>query len=222
MHNMMNDMLKIKSAIEHTILKPDTTVADIERICNEAMLYHFAAVCVPPYFLDDAVSILNGTQIEIVTVVAFPFGYNSIMSKFEETEDALQRGADHIDAVVNIAAIKNNDWETVENEIETLTKLVHSEGKSIKIIGETGILSEVEIELLCKIINDYNVDYFKTSTGINVPGANVETVELLRKNLKPSVKIKASGGIKTLEFALELLQAGAFRLGTSSGVALVS
>lgn len=218
----MTETQKLQASIEHTILKPDTTVADVEKLCKEAMQFHFAAVCVPPYFIEDAVSVLEGTQIEVATVVAFPFGYNSLMSKFEETEDALQRGAHHIDVVANIAALKNNDWETVENEIETLTKLVHSEGNVIKIIGETGILSEVEIELLCKIINEHNADYFKTSTGIQVPGASVETVELLRKNLNPSVKIKASGGIKTKEFALELLQAGAHRLGTSSGVALLS
>ncbi|MBC8046040.1 MAG: deoxyribose-phosphate aldolase, partial [Fimbriimonadaceae bacterium] len=199
----MSEILKLKGAIEHTILKPDIIIADIERICNEAMIHKFAAVCIPPYFVDDALSILDGTQIEVATVVAFPFGYNSTISKFEETEDALSRGAHHIDVVANIAAIKNNDWETVENEIETLSKLVHSDGKIIKVIGETAILSEVEIELLCKIVNDYNVDYFKTSTGINVPGATVEIVELLRKNLKPQIKIKASGGIKTKEFALE-------------------
>ncbi|MFN0274382.1 MAG: deoxyribose-phosphate aldolase [Chitinophagales bacterium] len=218
----MNEVLTVKSAIEHTFLKPDTGVADIERICKESMVYNFAAVCVPPYFIEDAVAILEGTQVEVVTVVAFPFGYNSMMSKFEETEDVLRRGADHVDIVTNIAAIKNNDWETVENEIEMLTKLVHNEGKIIKIIGETGILSEVEIELLCKIINEHKADFFKTSTGINVPGASVEIIELLRKNLLPSIKIKASGGIKTLEFALELMHAGASRLGTSSGVALVS
>jgi deoxyribose-phosphate aldolase len=196
-------------------------MADIERLCKEAMQFHFAAVCVPPYFTEDAALLLDGTQVEVVTVVAFPFGYNSIMSKFEETEDVLQRGAAHVDVVANIAAIKNNDWDIVENEVETLAKLIHREGRVMKLIGETGLLSEIELELLCKIVNDYDVDYFKTSTGINAPGASVETVAFLRENLKPSIKIKASGGIKTKDFALALLQAGAHRLGTSSGVALV-
>lgn len=218
----MSDIIRLKNAIEHTYLKPDATAADIEKLCAEAIAHNFAAVCVPPYFADDALAILTDREIEVATVVAFPFGYNSTISKFEETEDALHKGVHHIDVVANIAAIKNNDWETVENEIETLTKLVHSEGRIIKVIGETGLLTEVEIELLCKILNEHKADYFKTSTGINAPGASVETVELLRKNLRSTIKIKASGGIKTREFALELLQAGADRLGTSSGVALIS
>ncbi|MBC8173221.1 MAG: deoxyribose-phosphate aldolase [Chitinophagales bacterium] len=215
-------MIKLREAIEHTVLKPDTTIAHIEKVCKEAIQYHFAAVCIPPYFLSDAIDLLMETEIEVATVVGFPFGYNSTIAKFEETEYALLRGAHHIDAVTNIAAIKNNDWETVEDEIETLTKLVHTENRVIKIIAETGLLNEIEIELLCKIANDYKIDYMKTSTGVSKTGATVDVVKLLRKNLHPLIKIKASGGITSKEFALELIAAGADRLGTSSGVELVS
>lgn len=218
----MQEDIKLHSFIEHTNLKPDCSAAEIEKLCTEAMQFHFAGVCVSPYYADLAVQILNGTEIEIISVVGFPFGYSNTMSKFEETEDLLSRGVDHLDIVCNITAIKNNDWELIENEIETLSKLIHSEGKIIKVIAETGLLSEIEIELLCNIANEHAIDYVKTSTGINAPGADLDTIKLLRKNLNKSVKIKASGGIKTKDFALELVAAGANRLGTSAGPALIA
>ena len=158
----MADIFKIRNAIELTNLKPDASLIDIQNLCAQAMQQHFAAVCISPYFISDAIQFLGDSTIEIVTVVGFPFGYNSTIAKFEEVEEALALGVHHIDVVCNIAAIKNNDWETVENEIETLTKLIHAENRVIKIIAETGLLNEVEIELLCKIANDYKVDYVKT------------------------------------------------------------
>lgn len=215
-------MENLNKYIEHTALKPDLTIAEVQQICEDAIKYHFAAVCVPTYFLGDVVPILSDTGIEIVTVIGFPYGYSSIISKFEEAEDALAKGADHLDMVINIAAVKNNDWDTVENEIETITKLVHADNKIIKIIIETGLMSEIEIDLICKIANEFNVDYVKTSTGVNGPGADVETIRNLREALKPKIRIKASGGIKTQTFAEELIEAGADRIGTSKGVELMS
>ncbi len=217
----MSQTLSLNSYLEHTALKPDLTVAEVQQLCNDAMKYHFAGVCVPPYFIDDVVEILNGTGIDIVTVVGFPMGYSSIISKFEETEEALHKGADHIDMVINIAAVKNGDWDTVENELETITRLVHADRKIVKVIAETGLMSEVELELICRIANEAGIDYLKTSTGMNGTGATLEAVQNMRSLLKPTIKIKASGGIKTKAFALQLIEAGASRIGASKSVEMM-
>ena len=150
-------MENLNKYIEHTALKPDLTIAEVQKLCEEAMQYHFAGVCVPTYFLGDVVPILADTGIDVVTVIGFPYGYSSLISKFEE--------------------------------IETITKLVHAENKVMKIIIETGLMSEIEIDLICKIANEFNVDYVKTSTGVNGPGADVETIRNLREALKAKIKI---------------------------------
>lgn len=212
---------QLNQYIEHTILRPDTNLVDIDQICNEAMLYDFAGVCVPPYYVAAAAEILAETPVEIITVVGFPYGYSCTMAKLEELEDAIRKGAHHLDVVINIAAVKSNDWETVENEIETLTRLTHLEGRIIKIIAETGLMSDIELDLICKIANNAGIDYLKTSTGINGTGATVETIQTIRELLDPAIKIKASGGIRTKEFALELIEAGANRIGASKSVEMM-
>ena len=217
----MSSNILLNKYIEHTILRPDTTILEVEQICHEALKYQFAGVCVPSYFLESAVELLTDTGIDIVTVIGFPYGYNSLMSKFEEAEDAINRGADHLDMVINIAAVKNNDWETVENEIDTINRLVKRENKIFKLIAETGLMSEIELELICKIANDLKIDYLKTSTGVNGAGANMEVVTAMREMLDKSIKIKASGGIRTRTAALELIEAGADRIGASKSVEMM-
>lgn len=219
---MSETILRLRTAIEHTILKPDTIPADIQRICREAAEYGFAAVCVPPYYVTDAAELLQESAVELATVIGFPYGYSSLMAKFEEAEDALAQGADHLDVVINIAAVKAGDWDTINNEMDMLTRLVHTEGKVIKYIAETGLMTEIETDLICRMANDHGIDYLKTSTGVNGPGASVEQVTSLRKLLRADIRIKASGGIRTREDAIALLDAGADRLGTSSGVALMA
>ncbi len=214
-------MIQLNKYIEHTILRPDTTLAEVQQVCSEALNYDFAGVCIPPYYVSEAAEILSGTNVGIITVIGFPYGYSSTISKFEEAEDAMHRGAHHLDMVINIAAIKNNDWELVETEIETLTKLVHSENRIIKVIAETGLMSEIEIDLICKIANNTGVDYLKTSTGVNGQGATISTVKLLRESLNKQIKIKASGGIRTKEAALDLIEAGANRIGASKSVEMM-
>ena len=218
----MSHPLPLNTFIEHTILKPDLTISEVQKLCSEAVQFSFAGICVPPYFVQDAVDILSGTGIDIVTVIGFPYGYSSTISKFEEAEEALHKGADHLDVVINIAAVKNNDWDTVENEIETLTRLVHAENKIIKVIAETGMMSEVELDLICKVANNAGIDYLKTSTGVNGPGATLEAVLNMRSALSKSIRIKASGGIRTAEFARELIKAGANRIGASKSVDMMS
>jgi deoxyribose-phosphate aldolase len=218
----MSSNILLNKYIEHTILKPDATIQEVEQICHEALKYQFAGVCVPAYFLETAVELLKDTDIDIVTVIGFPYGYNSLMSKFEEAEDAIHRGAQHIDMVINIAAVKNNDWDTVENEIDTIFRLAKRENCVFKLIAETGLMSEIELELICKIANELKIDYLKTSTGVNGPGADVEVVTSLREMLDKDIRIKASGGIKTKESALELIAAGADRIGASRGVDMMA
>ncbi|MEZ5014624.1 MAG: deoxyribose-phosphate aldolase [Chitinophagales bacterium] len=215
-------MISLHNYIEHTALKPDLTIADVDALCAEAVQHVFAGVCVPAYFVPRVNEILGGTSIDIVTVIGFPYGYNSIMSKYEEAEDAMHAGAIHLDMVVHIAAVKNGDWDTVQNEIATITRLAHAEGRILKLIAETGVLSEVELDLVINIANEAGVDYLKTSTGVNGPGANVDIVKYLRSKCAPGMQIKASGGIRTKADAIALIEAGANRLGTSKSIDIIN
>lgn len=208
--------------IDHTILKPDCSLAEIKKCCDEAVQYQFAAVCVPPYYVKDAVASLEKSTVKISTVVGFPMGYATTPAKVEEIKRAIDEGADELDAVINLCAVKNKNWNHVKNEVETLTTACHMKGKILKLILETGLLSEEEILRLCKISSDVGVDFVKTSTGINAAGASPQIVRFLRKNLPSDIKIKASGGIRDRNFAEELISCGADRLGSSAGVAIVN
>lgn len=206
---------------EHTILKPDTTHDEVERVCQEALQHHFAGVCVPPYFLEQAADLLQDSDVELVTVIGFPYGYNATMGKFEEMEDAMYNGALHLDVVLNIPAVKNGNWDYVQTELETLTRLAHSEDRIIKVIAESGMMSEVELDLIIRIANEVGIDYLKTSTGMNGTGATTDAVEQMRKGLKSGIRIKASGGIRTRAAAIELIELGADRIGASASVAIM-
>lgn len=212
--------MDIHKAIEHTILKPDCTLDDIRRVCEEAVQYNFYGVCVPPYFVKEAARLLN-EQAKVVTVVGFPMGYSNVPAKVEEIKRALDEEADEIDAVVNICAIKSNNWNYIKNEVDSLARAVSMRGKVMKLIIETGLLTKAEMKQVIKIAEDNDVQFIKTSTGFNGEGATVEIVKFLRENLNPKVKIKASGGIKSFEMAEKLIQAGADRIGTSTGVQIV-
>jgi deoxyribose-phosphate aldolase len=207
--------------IEHTLLKPDCTTEDITLLCQQALEQNFVAVCVPPYFVQLAKKILNNSPVKIVTVVGFPFGYNTVSSKVEEVKKAINSGANEIDMVMNIAALKSKDISTLQNDIQSVVTACQLQNRICKVIIETGNLTEDELKLACKICVDCEADYVKTSTGYGLSGASLETVELMRKILPTRVKIKASGGIKNRKFAQELIQAGANRIGTSSGMAIL-
>jgi deoxyribose-phosphate aldolase len=214
-------MHKIAPYIDHSILKPDTTSEQIKQLCQEATTHSFVAVCVPPYFVSLANDILTESNVKIATVIGFPFGYSSIAAKVEEAKRAIEDGAVELDVVVNIAAIKDARWNYVQNELDILTTTCHLQDKKIKIIFETGLLSETEIIKLCQIATAIGADFIKTSTGFSSAGANVETIQLMKNNVPNSIKIKASGGIRTLAEAELMIEAGADRIGTSSGVAMV-
>lgn len=213
--------MSLAQFIDHTILKNTTTIADVDKICEEAVHYSFAAVCVPPYFVSDARKLLENSAVKVATVIGFPFGYHHYKTKLEETNIAIEEGADELDVVMNIAAFKSNDLAYVETEIGVLSKLTSDKSKTLKVIIESGVLSDEEIVRCCEIYQHYPVQFLKTSTGFGGEGASVHAVQLMRKHLPASIQIKASGGIRTAEFAQQLIDAGATRLGCSAGIAIV-
>lgn len=213
--------MKLNQYIDHTILKPTTLIADIEKLCAEAKEYQFAAVCVPPNFVKKAKSLLEGSTVKVSTVIGFPFGYSAVEAKIAEIVLAIVDGADELDVVINISAIKNNDWQYLADEINHIMPIIRSKNKVIKVIIESGVLTDDEIIKCCDIYGLAGIDYLKTSTGYAEKGASVEAVKLFRKHLPAHVQIKASGGIRDYAFAKQLVDAGATRLGCSAGVAIV-
>ena len=213
--------MKLNSYIDHTILKPTTLMSDIEKLCSEAKEYSFAAVCVPPNFVKKAKELLVGSSVKIATVIGFPFGYSAVEAKIAEILLAIVDGVDELDVVINISAIKNNDWLYLANEINHIMPIIRSNGKVVKIIIESGVLTDEEIIKCCEIYGLAGIDYLKTSTGYAEKGASVEAVSLFRLHLPAHVQIKASGGIRDYAFAKQLIDAVATRLGCSAGVAIV-
>ncbi|HXB95002.1 MAG TPA: deoxyribose-phosphate aldolase [Puia sp.] len=210
-------MSELASYIDHTILKPTTTHIDINKICAEVRQYGFATACVPPPF----VSLARQSGVRVATVIGFPFGYSVIKAKSAEVEQALEDGADELDVVINLIALKEGDWSLLEAEMLTLMRQVHAAGRLVKVIVESGLLTDAEIVRCCGLYGGMGVDFLKTSTGYAEKGATVETVRLMREHLPSSVRIKASGGIRSYAFARQLIDAGALRLGCSASVEIV-
>ena len=211
-------MSKLATYIDHTILKPTTSHIEINRICKEALEYGFAAVCVPPPF----VVLARSTGVRTATVIGFPFGYSAWRAKLAEVEQALADGADELDIVINLVALKSGDWSGLEVEMRALTGPIHGAGRLIKVIIESGVLTDEEIIRCCELYGGIGVDFVKTSTGYAEKGATVEAVRLMRAHLPSNVRIKASGGIRTYALARQLIDAGADRLGCSASVAIVN
>ncbi len=213
--------MQIASYIDHTLLKPTAVESDIVKICQEAAAFGFAAVCIPPPYVSRARALLSPTNVKVATVIGFPFGYSAIEAKVAETVLAIVDEADEIDMVINLIALKNNDWGYLEREIIPLIDICRQKEKILKVIIESGILTDDEIVKCCELYTRHNVHFLKTSTGYAEKGASIDAVKLFRKNLPPSIKIKASGGIRTYDFAKQLIDAGADRLGCSASVAIV-
>ncbi len=213
--------MPIAHFIDHTVLKPTTILGDIEKICDEALEYGFAAVCIPPYYVSDAFKLLKDKKPRVATVIGFPFGYHHYLSKIAETDKALRDGAHEIDMVMNLAAFKSNDMAWLETEIKEISSLVSENNAVLKVIIESGILNEEEIIKCCHLYRNYPVHFLKTSTGYAEKGASVAAVKIMRANLPSHIQIKASGGIRDYNFASELIQAGATRLGCSASVEIV-
>lgn len=215
----MSDLSKF---IEHTILKPDTSIAEVRRVCEEAKRYEFAGVCVPPLFVREARRLISeDTRIRVATVVGFPMGYSAIPAKSEEIKRALEEGADDIDAVINIAAVKSDNWNHAKHDIEGLALATHMRGRTLKLILECGLLTRKEIEKVCELAAEARVAWLKTGTGFHGFPATPEMVRQLRSVAPDGIKIKAAGGIRTAENARALIEAGADRLGTSASLTIV-
>jgi deoxyribose-phosphate aldolase len=207
--------------IDHTLLRPTATVDDVRRLCREARDHAMAAVCLFPHYVGLAREILRNTRIKIATVIAFPCGVTFTEIKAAEMRAAAARGADEADFVINIAQLKSGDDAAVETEMQFLSDASRGLGVLSKFIIETGYLNDDEKLRVCRIANRVRPDFMKTSTGYGPAGARVEDVKLMRAALLPEIQIKASGGIRSHREALALLQAGASRIGTSSGVVIV-
>jgi deoxyribose-phosphate aldolase len=213
---------EVARAIDHTNLKPDSTIAEIELLCAEALEYNFASVCVLPYYVNLCKKILTATNMRITTVAGFPLGAFEMGTKAKSAESSINSGADEIDMVINIAALKNKDFSFVEADIAEVVRICKSSGKTSKVIIETCLLTESEKVAITKIVGDSGADYIKTSTGFSKSGAIVSDIVLINAIKPANLKIKASAGIRTAKFALELIGAGAERIGTSSGVEIMN
>jgi deoxyribose-phosphate aldolase len=206
--------------IDHTLLRPDGLVADFEKLCHEAIAHSFYSVCIPPYYISLAKKLLRGTDVKVCTVIGFPHGLNDSPTKVFEIQRAFDCGADEFDVVLNISALKSGEDRAVKNELISLVKA--AQGKPLKVILETSLLTDAEKILACRLCDEAGAAFVKTSTGFAKGGATVEDVKLMRESVGPKVQVKASGGIRDRETALAMIAAGATRLGTSQGIAIIS
>jgi deoxyribose-phosphate aldolase len=211
----------IAKLIDHTLLRPEATRADILQLCREAREYNFASVCLNAYWVPLASSELAGSQVKVCTVVGFPLGATSTEAKLFETEAALRAGAQEIDMVQNVGALRGDDDRAVEEEIGLVAAACHRHGAIVKVILETALLSDDQKIAASKLAQMAGADFVKTSTGFGSSGATVHDVELMRRAVGPEMGVKASGGIRTLEDLLKMLAAGATRIGASASVKIV-
>lgn len=213
--------MKYAKLIDHTLLKADTKKDAIVTLCEEAKQHDFASVCVNPTWVETAAQILNGTDVKVCTVIGFPLGANTPETKAFETTDAITKGATEVDMVINIGALKDKNDELVERDIRAVVEA--AKGKAlVKVIIETCLLTEEEKIRACELSVKAGADFVKTSTGFSTGGATVEDIALMRKTVGPDIGVKASGGVRDANGMDAMVQAGATRIGTSSGVLLVS
>ena len=216
---MRSDM-SFSKYFDHTLLKPETTLQQIQQLCAEATTYHFFSVCIPPYYVKTAKECLEHSDVKVCTVVGFPLGHATTATKAFETQDAINNGAQEIDMVLNISALKNNHDSFVLEDIQAVVQSAN--GNIVKVILETCLLSDEEIIRACHLAQQAGAHFVKTSTGFSKAGATVEHIALMRKTVGPDFGVKASGGIRNKKIAEQLIAAGASRLGASASVDIVS
>lgn len=213
-------MSNIASMIDHTALKPELTKEDILKLCEEAKEYQFASVCVNPTWVKTAAEVLKGTDVKVCTVIGFPLGATTPETKVFETKNAIENGATEVDMVINIGALKDKNYELVEEDIRAVVNA--AKGKALtKVIIETCLLTDEEKVKACELSVKAGADFVKTSTGFSTGGATVDDVQLMRKTVGKEVGVKASGGVRDAKTAQMMIEAGATRIGASSGVAIV-
>ncbi|MBP3799497.1 MAG: deoxyribose-phosphate aldolase [Bacilli bacterium] len=204
---------------DSTMLKAISTTSDIKKLCSDAKKYKFKAVCINPCYVSLAKELLKDTNVKVCTVIGFPLGANTTYIKVEEVRDAINNGADEVDMVINVGALKEKNYDYVINEIKELRNVSHN--KILKVIIETCYLTEEEIIKMTEICNDTNVDFIKTSTGFGTRGASIEDIEIINKYKSNDLKIKASGGIRNKVDAQKYIELGVSRIGTSNAVKMM-
>lgn len=212
---------KLAGLIDHTLLKPDATLHEIENLCNEAKKYGFASVCVNPGYVKLCCDLLNYSDVKVCTVIGFPLGATSTAAKVYEAERAIKHGADEVDMVINIGMLKSGEYDYVEHDIAAVAETAHRMNAIIKVIIETGLLNKDEIIKACVLVKHAGADFIKTCTGFSRGAAKAADVALMRKVIGPELGIKASGGVRSKKKALMLIASGATRIGTSSGVKII-
>lgn len=222
-YERMSEMTEsVAHLIDHTLLKPDATKEQIIQLCDEARQHQFASVCIHPYWVKTAAHALAETdQVKVCTVIGFPLGQNTTEMKAAETTDAITAGATEVDMVINISALKEKENETVQADIEAVVKAAANKALT-KVIIESCLLTNEEIERACRLAKQAGADFVKTSTGFSTGGATVEAVALMRKTVGDQLGVKASGGVRSLSDVQAMVKAGATRIGASSGVAIVN
>lgn len=211
--------MKYNKLIDHTVLKQNATLADIEKLCKEAIEFDFMSVCINPAYVSMCADLLKGSDVKVCTVIGFPLGANSTLVKVFETKDAVKNGADEIDMVINVTMLKDKQYNYVFNEIKAIKEAC--EGKLLKVILETCLLTDEEIVKACELSKEAGADFVKTSTGFSTAGATTHHVALMRKTVGPDIGVKASGGVRTHEDLLAMVEAGANRIGTSAGCKII-
>lgn len=214
------NIMKLNQYIDHTILNADATETEVKTLCEEAREYHFKSVCVNPTFVSLAQELLKDSSVEVCTVIGFPLGATTTATKVFETEDAINNGATEIDMVINIGKAKEGNWSYVEDEIRQLVEVTRDRAL-LKVIIETSLLTKDEIKSATAATVDAGADFVKTSTGFSTGGATVEDIQLMHEVTQDRIGIKASGGVRTREDALKMIEAGATRIGASKGIQIV-
>lgn len=213
--------MELAKYIEHTLLSPVCTSAQIQQLCEEAIEHRFAGVCVPPFYIRQAAALIENSPIRLVSVIGFPMGYAAIAAKIEEIKRAVDEGVHELDIVANICAVKDNRWSHVQNDLDSAIRAAHLHGKTAKIIIEAGLLTNAEITKITNMVAELGADYVKTSTGFHNAPATLAHIQTIKAAANGQIKIKASGGIRTQEQIIQFINAGASRIGTSAGVEIM-
>lgn len=213
---------EIAGMIDHTLLKPDATSLEIEQLCDEAMQYNFASVCVNPSYVSKCFEMIKSSNVKVCTVIGFPLGATTTQSKVLEAEEAIKNGAEELDLVINIGKLKDKDYNYVYNDIKSIADLSKKYLCSSKVIFETCLISDEEKIVACLLSKEAGADFVKTSTGFSKGGATIHDVALMKFVVGDKLQVKASGGIRSYEDAIEMINAGATRLGASAGVKIIA
>jgi deoxyribose-phosphate aldolase len=215
------DREKLAKMIDYTLLKPDATEDDIIKVCKQAIKYDFASVCINPVYVSLATELLKGTAVKVCTVIGFPLGANTPEVKAFEAKNAIEKGAQEIDMVMNIGSLKSGNYELVKKDLTMVIKVAKERNVVTKVILECGFLTDEEKEKACKLAKEAGADFVKTSTGFGPSGATIHDVKILKNVVGKSIGVKAAGGIRSYEDAMMMIKAGADRIGASAGVEIV-